>query len=299
MKARKWLVCLLALLMVFSLAACGSNSGAAEDALYDMEAPASAENGLSQSTSSSQTSALPSDRKLIRTVNIDAETEDLDTLLQDLDQRITALGGYAEAREIRNGGTYSQRRYRYASLTIRIPADQADSFVQHVGTQSNIVSSTESVEDVTLQYVDTESRVKALETERERLIALLEQAETLEDILKIEDRLTEVRYELEAYASQLRTLNNQVSYATIYLSITEVQEYTPVEEETVWQQISGGFMDSLKSIGNGVSELLIWLLAKSPYLVIWGAIGAAVLLVIRRSSKKRKTKKETPPEKTE
>ena len=55
-----------------------------------------------------------------------------------------------------------------------------------------------------------------------------------------------MRYELENRASQLRLYDNQVDYATIYLSIDEVQEYTPVEEPTVWERISGGFVSSIK-----------------------------------------------------
>ena len=66
-------------------------------------------------------------------------------------------------------------------------------------------------ENVTLQYVSTESRVKALETEQTRLLELLENAETMEDLLTIEARLTDVRWELENYASQLRVLDNQVN----------------------------------------------------------------------------------------
>lgn len=304
MKVRKYVSITLVLLLLLSLGACGGNSGTAEDALYDMEAPAEMANGSLTYSSSAKAeegtaSALPENRKLIKTVRIDAETEDLDELLGNLDEKIAALGGYVEDREVYNGSSYSQRRYRNASLTIRIPAEQADSFVEHVGGVSNIVSSNESVEDITLQYVDTESRVTALETEQERLLTLLEQAQSLEDILEIESRLTDVRYELERYASQLRTYDNLVSYATVHLSISEVQEYTPVEEETLWQRISGGFVSSLENIADGAVELLVWVLVSSPYLAVCGAIAAVIVLSIRKNSKKRKIKKQDNTEKTE
>jgi hypothetical protein len=163
-----------------------------------------------------------------------------------------------------------------------------------------VVSSTETVDDVTLQYVDTESHVKALETEQARLMELLEQAKTLEDVLKIEDRLTDVRYELERYASYLRTLENQVSYATVHLSITEVKEYTPVmeEEPTVWQRIATGFVRSIKDIGKGLKEFFIWVVVNSPYLLIWGVVGFAVFKLLRKR-KARKQKKIIPPENKE
>ncbi len=292
MKVRKFASILLVLLLLLSVTACGGSKAADINAEADMRVEAPAEAGKELGSSESVTTALPADRKLIRTISIDAETEDLSALLDSLTARVTQLGGYVEAKNLYNGSNYGGYIRRHLNLTVRIPADRADEFVTQVSENSNVVSSTETVDDVTLQYVDTESHIKALETEQERLIALLAQAETLEDILKIQDRLTDVRYELERYASYLRTLENKVSYATVNLSITEVKEYTPViaEEPTMWQRIVQGFSRSIRDIGEGMKEFFIWILVNSPYLLIWGAIGAGVLLVIR----KRRAKKNSP-----
>ena len=89
------------------------------------------------------------------------------------------------------------------------------------------------------------------QTEQERLLQLLEQAESIEDIITIEQRLSDVRYQLESMESQLRSYDNQVDYSTVYLYIDEVEVYTPVEEETTWERISAGFMDSLKEYRRG------------------------------------------------
>lgn len=83
----------------------------------------------------------------------------------------------------------------------------------------NVTQKNESVEDVTLQYVDVESRKKALETEQERLMELLSSAENMEDLLAIESKLSEVRYELENYGSQLRMLDNQIDYSTVNVDV--------------------------------------------------------------------------------
>lgn len=308
MKVRNTLCILLVVLMLLSLTACG---GAAEsmdkayngDVLYDSDMPAEApEAGFSKAESESTTTALPADRKLIRTISIDAETEDLTALLDAVNSRITQLGGYVEAKNLRNGSNYSSYRTRNLEMTVRIPADKADSFVEQISEKSNIVSSSESVDDVTLQYVDTESQVKALEIEQERLLSLLEKAETLKDILTLEERLTDVRYELERYASRLRSLDNQITYATIHLSVTEVKEYTPVveEEPTVWERIAGGFGRSLKDIGEDLTEFFIWVVVNSPYLLIWGVIGTTAFLVIRKKRGKGfRRRKAAPPENQE
>jgi len=243
----------------------------------------------SSSVGSSETS-LTENRKMIRTVYLDAESEDMDTLLPALEEKLALLGGYVEAREVySNSETPSQ--WRRANLTLRIPSDKADQFLTHVEAQSNVTSINETLDDVTLDYVATESRVKALETEQERLLELMDKAETLSDLLEIEARLTDVRYELETVASQLRVLDNQIDYTTIYLSIWQVTQLTPTEKQSVWQRISTGFMDTLRSTGTALSNIFVWLIVSSPALVILAIpVVVIVLLIRKRRNKKRGSK---------
>ncbi len=288
MQTRKWFAIALALVLVLSLSACGGSSMKNEAAMdYAPAAPQEMANG-SLTTDSESKAVLPADRKLIRTFRINAETEELDTLLTALDKKIAELDGYVETREVYNGSTYASRRYRHADLTIRIPAENVDGFVEHVKGASNVVSSNESIDDVTLTYVDTESRVQALETEQDRLLELMAKAETMADLLEVESRLTDVRYELESYTSRLKALENQVSYATVHLAISEVQEYTPVAEKTTWQRIAEGFVDSLEGIWDGAVEIFVWVLANSPYLVLFGGIGTVVVILLRKRKKQVK-----------
>ena len=302
MKVRKILCTVLVLAMVLTLLGCGagkatmdsvvSNGFAApememsKDMLYD-EVPMSTQ--ASANVPDTQNPAEQA-RKWIVTVKMEAETDDLDVLLAQLEGKIAALSGYVEDQQIYNGSAYSGRRYRYANLTVRVPADQVEAFTEHMSGISNIISKNKTMDDVTLQYVATESRMKALKAEEERLLELMAQAENMSDLLQIEARLTDVRYELESVTSQLRVYDNLVDYATIHLNLTEVQEYTPVEEETLWQRISGGFVESLKNLGNFFVELFVALIVGLPYLVFIGAIVVVVVILCRRSAKKRKQK---------
>ena len=236
------------------------------------------------------------DQKLIRTVSIHAETEDLDKFLTGLNEKIVELNGYVEQQEIYNGSAYAGRRYRNLHMTIRIPAENLETFAGQVEEAANVVSKNTSTEDVTLSYVDTESRIEALKTEQTRLMELLKQAESMEDLLEIEGRLTDVRYELESFESQLRVLENKVSYSTVELSAEEVVEFTPVEEETVWQRISHGFVDSLKGLGNGIVECFVFIMANLPYLLVIGGIIALIVFLIIHGRKKRRNRKNQKPE---
>ena len=229
-----------------------------------------------------------SDQKLITTMDISAETEDLDALMAELNTQIAELGGYIEYQNTYFGSAYQSHRYRSANLTIRIPAEKLDAFLLHVEGVSNVVSKQQSQENVTLQYVDTESRMNALQAEHDRLLELMDQAGDLSDLLEIEKRLTEVLYELESTTAQLRSLDNQVSYATVELYIDEVTEFTETQEQNMWQRIGSGFVENIRSIGDWLVDVFVWLVTYSPQLLVIGGVIFLIVRTIRRGIRRRK-----------
>ena len=296
MKRKRFLALLMAILLICVLfAGCAKGSaGMAYDTGSVPREEMESSNGLADTAGTVDTAAMPQDQKLIRTLYLDAETEDMDPLLQSINQQITELGGYIEAQEISNNGLYDRSNYRFASLTIRIPAEKLDQFVSHVSGISNITSNRETTEDVTLQYVAVESRIKALQTEETRLLELLAKAETMNDLLQIESRLTDVRYELEQVTSQLRVMDNKVSYGTIHLTLTQVEEYTQPEPETFWERVGNGFVESVQGLGDLLLGLLYFLIVALPYLVIPAAILVVLLIISKRRKKKAEVKENKP-----
>lgn len=287
MKKHRILALLLAAVLL--LAGC---SKAPSDERYDNQAGAVEGDGIYENGAETDNSAgIEENRKLIRTVDIDAETSDLDSILADLDAQLAALGGYVQNKSVQNGRGSS---YRYATLTLRIPADKLDSFVGHVENATNILSSSEKAEDVTLKYSATESRIRTLETEETRLLELLAQAENLNDLLTLESKLADVREELEIVKSQLKLYDSLIDYGTVNLTITEVKEYTVVEENpTAWERISTGFVKSLHGVWNILTELFIFFIVALPYLAI-PAVIVIIVLVVRRKRKARHPKTNAP-----
>lgn len=289
---RKKLLCLLLAVLMLLTTGCSRDAYAGEGKLE--ENPVSPP-GMDSEWGGSQENAPAADsRKWIVTVSIQTETEDLDALLADISRETEACGGYLGSQQVYNGSAYSGRRSRSAEITVRVPAEQADGFLAKLSGISNVTARSQTKEDVTLQYVATESRVKTLEAEEARLRELMEKAGSLTDLLEIEARLTNVRYELENIASQLRVLENQIDYATIRLSIEEVAQYTPGEDQTFWQRIGTGFMGSLKDLGGLIVELLVFFVSKLPYLAVLGGVITGIVLLCRHSDKKRKPK--NPPQ---
>ena len=169
-------------------------------------------------------------RKLVKTVNLDCETEDIDSFEAKLMQQVREAGGYVEASN-RWGRISTEGSGRHGSYTLRIPVEQLDKLVSSIRGETNVLTQSSDVSDITLQYVDTESRIKALRIEQEQLLGMLEKAESVEDMITIQSRLSEVNASLQNYESSRKLMDNQVNYATIYLNIDEVVKYTPVEEK--------------------------------------------------------------------
>lgn len=263
-----------------------------EDAVSEIE-----ENGAASGASLAEN--VQTGRKLIRTFDMTIQTKEFDAVLEGINTRIAELGGYIENSSLDSGSVYYNRYNRYADLKARIPSDQLDKFVENVKESANVTYISEYTDDITLKYVDTESRKLSLETERDRLMELLEKAETVEEIITIESRLSEVRYELESYASQLRTYDNQVDYSTVNLSIHEVEREVKAEEKSFWDEVKDEFTGSLYEISQGLRGFAIWFLGSLPYLLGIALLACAAVLAARGLRRRRKTKKADAAKKTE
>ena len=269
------------------------------DAAAPAEAPEAAEEG--QYDAGSITSGEGIDtlaqngRKLIRTVRLEMQTKEFDALTSGIRNKVQEMNGYIESSSVW-GNSYSGGNTRSSDYTVRIPQDRLDEFIDVVSGLGNVTYKNESVEDVTLQYVDVESRQKALETEQDRLMELLEQADNLEDLLTIESRLSEVRYELENYGSQKRVLDNQINYSTVYITVSEVERITPVGEKSFLEEIADRFSASLYNVGRGFRGFFIVLIGSLPVLAVWAAVIAVLVLALRKifngKKKEEKPKKE-------
>lgn len=221
-----------------------------------------------------------SDRKLIKTVNMHIETEHFKELTESLYTKVSTLGGYVE-----NYRTEGEEGYRSSYMVVRIPQNQIDTFLETVEGQSNITYKQESVEDITLDYVDLESHKKMYQKEQERLLELLEQAETIEEIIRLEERLTEVQYQLESMESKLRLYDNKISYSTVCLNISEVERYTPQEQKNTWEQIKTGFSENVYRVVKGIKNFCVSFVIYIPIIVVWIIIIALFAIIVKYSIK--------------
>ncbi len=230
--------------------------------------------------------------KIITKVNLEVETQEFDDLIGIIKDEIVRLGGYDERTEISGKRYYSRTNSRNGHIVARIPKDKLKDFVELVKESGNVINETSSSDNVTLQYVDTQSRKTSLEIEQERLWAILEKTEKLEDIVTLESRLSSIRYELQMYETELRTIDNKVDYSTVTISVNEVERMTPTEDkETVLTRIKNGFTESVFNITEGLKNFFVWLVVNLPYLIIWAIILTIVGIMSKRIYKKHINKK--------
>lgn len=247
----------------------------------------------SGNTSSSLQLGTPDpERKLVYTVNYLLETKTYDSSIAALLDLTASLGGYTESSDSR-GGNGSER---YAVYVLRIPSDKLQEFIQSVGTVGSIRRESLSTQDITLEYVDVESRLTSLRAQEERLLELLDQAKDLDEILRIEDSLAGIRYEIESYTTRLNTMSSLVNYSTVTVELDEVIEYTPVEKKplTFGEKLGNEFSRSIERVSDGFQNFAIWFLGNIVEIVlVLILIGAVVLahvlvikLIIRRCRRK-------------
>ena len=228
---------------------------------------------------------LPAGRKLIRNAELRVETKTFDSFYDAVLKQVSALSGYIQSTEVSD---YADNA-RYASVVVRVPADQLDTFLQSVSALGTVTWQSTDVKDVTDEYVDVESRIAALETEQTTLLELLKKADSLTDVLEIQGRLTEVRSTLETYKAQKKALDSQIDYSAVTLEIQEVERVTPVEQSSFFGQVRQNLSDNLYSIGQSLRGAALWFLSSLPYIALWlVGIGAVVLVVVLVRRKRRR-----------
>ena len=236
---------------------------------------------------------ISADRKLIRNVSLGYQTDQFERFTAMLQEETAKLGGYIESSDM-SKDAYSSIRHAYFEL--RIPKEKLDSFLAGLDGEANLLHRSEYTQDVTLEYHDVESRKKALETEYDTLLRLLEQADSMDAILALNQRLSEIRYQLDSYESNLRMYDNQVQYSRVSVSVEEAKILTPAAESSAWDKIRQGFKQNLEDVGETLAGLGIFLLSSIPTLIVLGLFIAAAVFIIRRIVRRIRRKKEQKKE---
>ena len=292
------LLILSLLLVAVILCGCGQNAeegaSAKRSALYgenaandaDMADEAFGNSAKEISQNSSSTAQVTQNRKIIEYVNLTVETKKFDKLINDINAAVEKTGGYIENSEI-GGISYYEDDIRSAELKIRIPKAKKSDFSDFIDENSNVVNRSVSSEDVTDNYIDTQSRIKALKIEKETLEKLLADSKKVSDMLTVYEKLTDVISEIESQQGRLNQMDNLIDYTTFTVYITEVEKETPVEKQSWFKSTWNALTDNLSDVWDGFLAIISFLVAGLPYWILLGINAIIVVLIIRHCKKKR------------
>ena len=226
---------------------------------------------------------ITDNRKLIRRASLTIESTEFQKSINHINGLVSAHGGYIQNSQI-SGNRYGSQDNRSAYIVVRIPDTKLSLFLDGAEDLGNIISRSESTEDVTAQYTDTQAKLTSLKTEFDRLLVLIDRAEKLEDIIRLEERLSQVRYQMDSVTAQLKMLDNEVDFSTVSLEIYEVRLFTSSEENDILQRIKTGFMESILSLSSMIQNLIVAVISNIPYIFVAGIIAVPALYLFRRVS---------------
>ena len=201
----------------------------AEEFAYDTVATTEAGGGAAE-TPEPDDSVADYTAKIIYTASVSIETTEFDKAVAALENQVQKIGGFVESSNVTGDTQYNSDGTttvvnRWAYYTVRIPCDHFESFLHETEGFGNVTSTSRDAQNVTSAYTDYEARLSSLNTQEERLLDMLAKSEDVETLIALEQRLSDVRYEIESIERNLRNYDMQIKYSTVNLDLREVEVY--------------------------------------------------------------------------
>lgn len=222
--------------------------------------------------------------KIIRTVRMELTTRQFDQDQAQIQKAAEAAGGRVQDSRMYN----NLQNLRSLYLTLRVPSARLDEVVASLKGVGRVQSFTESAQDITEQYADTAMRLKTQQAKMDRLQELLTKAESMEDIIAIENSISDTQYELDRLTGSLRGMDSKVDYATLDITLNELSplDTSKDKEETLTERIRSGVAAAFEEFKNLLADFVVFLSVALPYLLAL----VVLIIIIRLIVKRRKTK---------
>jgi hypothetical protein len=236
------------------------------------------EAGSSLPSGSTTTLQIKIPSKIRKTANLNITVDDYKKARTEIEKIIKLNNAYI-GNENEENSTYSITN----DMVIRVVNKDFEGMVNRLlGVATNVNSKNISAEDVTAQFVDIQSRLKSKKEIEKRYLDILNKASKVTDVLEIEQKLGEIREEIEAKEGELKYLGDQVDYSTINLTFHQDFEYTPADKPGFFGRIGNAFGNGW----NGFLSFLVGIVYAWPLWIILGATAYFLVRFIRRRMKK-------------
>jgi Na+-transporting methylmalonyl-CoA/oxaloacetate decarboxylase gamma subunit/phosphopantetheinyl transferase (holo-ACP synthase) len=278
------------------------NSYAAKEAAYDSYAEEAAvdaggymmEGDVADTDNEESALRAQDGQKIVYTGSLSIQTLEYDKSAASIRRKIREAGGFSEA-ENENDNDYNWYRRstgpsstRNLNITARIPSEKFESFMDSLQGDGKVMNRSMNAENISQVYANKETYKKALEKEQERLLAMMDKAVTIEDMIAVESRLSEVERQLNTYKTDLSAMDKDVQYSTIYISLEEVKRYSD-ETPTVTfpEKVKYAFEDAINSFTEFCEGIVLFIIRSFPFLILLAIVIALVIRLIRKRQEKR------------
>ena len=323
MKKRSAAICAVLALML-CVSGCGGSSGSQSSASYDAgageenyseyaaeeaadgddyyskEASADADTEAPEGDASggdggSESALRAQDgQKIVYTASLSMQTLEYDKSVASIRRKIKENGGFTEAESEYDkdydwySSSSSSRSTRSISMTARIPSEKFEAFLDSLGGDGKIMSRSVEAQNISQTYANKESYKKALEKEQERLLAMMDKAETIEEMIAVESRLSEVERQLNSYKTDLSAMDKDVQFSTIFIDLQEVKRYSEeVPTVTFTEKIKYAFDDAISDFKDFCEGVVLFVVRNFPFLIIFAIL---VVLFVRYLGRRRARK---------
>jgi len=237
------------------------------------------------SAASASTGNAAANRKIITTGSMTIEVRDLDRAVGELTRLVAQAGGFFAHKTVS-----AEEDWRHAELTIRVPADSFGKLHDGARALGTVTRDEQQGEDVTKQWQDLEARIKIRQAEEQALVRLMARQGRLADLLEVEKRLWEVREQIEQAQGELRVLRDQVTLATLTVTLRE-EVPAGVGKVGPWN-LGYHVVNAVHALVSAVRAVLVALI----YVAVPGAlVWAPLLLLIRWLRRRARARRQPPP----
>jgi hypothetical protein len=275
--------------LVILFAGCSSNKSSTMNSANTLENRISAQDaaGITKNDAAKSTTATSEQqisRKIVKTANLIVETLTYDKTISKLESLVNQYSGYVEGSTTEGQGLKNTIQTRTAQYTLRIPSVKLNDFLNSVGSIGNITSKTIKGEDVTQDYFDKASRLTALKIQQASLQDMLKKSGNLDDLIKINNSLTDVNTQIEQLTGELQKLDSLVDLSTVNVTINEVLQITKMAEKpdnSFGGQLLSVLTDSLNALLMVFQVIIKIIIAILPFAIVFGGIAIIIIVLVK------------------
>ena len=233
-------------------------------------------------------------QKIVYTASLSIQSLEYDKSVASIRRKIKENGGFTESESEYDkdynwySRTSSSTNTRSINMTARIPSEKFEAFLDSLSGDGKIMSRSVQAQNISQTYANKESYKKALEKEQERLLAMMDKAETIDEMIAVESRLSEVERQLNSYKTDLSAMDKDVQYSTIYIELQEVKRYSEeVPTVTFTEKIKYAFDDAISDFKGFCEGVVLFVVRNFPFLIIFIIL---LVLFIRYLGRRRARK---------